>query len=721
MAQAFSFEVDAQGIAVLRMDMPGEKVNKLSRSVMVEVEDFFKRVEGDSNIRGVVLISAKEDNFIVGADINEFLEIKSSEEARLLSRKAQEALSRFEKLKTPVVAAIHGACLGGGLEVAMACHYRIASDDPKTVLGLPEVQLGIIPAAAGTQRLPRLVGVEKALDLILTGRHTRAKRARKMGLVDEIVQKDILLEVAKKAARDLAAGVLKPKRESPSGLRQFLLEKNPLGRNVVFNKAREEVLKKTHGHYPAPLKALEAIKIGVESGLEKGLEAEARFFGEAAVSEVSRQLVNLFFAINAVKKDPVIQNTEIRPKEVKRLGIVGAGFMGAGIATVAADVGVTVRLRDKDDESLGRGLKACYDYFHERARRGSIDRLEMQRKLDLISGACEYTGFSRADLVIEAVFEDLAIKQKVVQEVEAVAAADCVFASNTSALPITEIAKAARRPENVIGMHFFSPVPKMPLLEIIVTKQTSEQTVATALEFGRRLGKTTIVVNDGVGFYTSRILGPYMNEASHLLYEGAAIDDIDQAMLDFGFPVGPIALLDEVGIDVAAKVAKIMYETYGARMEPPAGWQRILEAGRFGRKNKRGFYTYDGKKQVDQTVYDLMPHGRNRKPFPREEIQQRLALAMINEAALCLEEGILRNPRDGDVGAIMGLGFPPFRGGPFRYVDAIGVQNVLDSLQKLRDRFGARFSVAQIIADMARNGEKFRVLMEPRMNADKRG
>lgn len=704
--QAFSFEVDDQGMGVLTMDLPGETVNKLSRATISQVEDFFKKAEQEEHLKAIVLISGKEDNFIAGADINEFLEIESIEEAIGLSRKVQAILDRFEKFKVPIVAAIHGACLGGGCEVALACHYRIATDDPKTVLGQPEVQLGIIPAAAGTQRLPKLVGLATGLDLILTGRTIRSERAKKMGLVDEVVHKGILLDAAKRAALDLASGRLTPKRNSVKSFSRLLLEKNPLGRRVIFSRARKDVLKKTHGHYPAPLKALEAVKAGVDS-YEKGLEVEAIYFGELAFSETARHLIKLFFSLNAVKKDPVVESRLIQPRQVKKLGIVGAGFMGSAIAVVAASSGVAVRLKDKDTASLGKGFKACYDYFQGRLKRGRIDRLEMQRRWDRISGAGDYTGFGRADLVIEAVFEDLQLKQAVLQEVEAHTRENSVIASNTSSLPITEIAKAARRPANVVGMHFFSPVDKMPLLEVIVTKRTSQQTLATALEFGRRLGKTTIVVNDGVGFYTSRILAPYINEASYLLAEGAAIEDIDRAMVEFGFPVGPIMLLDEVGIDVARDVALIMHRAYGERLAPPESLRRITQDGRLGRKNEKGFYTYNGRKRVDPTVYDLLPHGRKRVPFSRKEIQQRLALAMMNEAAFCLQEGILRNPRDGDIGAIMGLGFPPFRGGPFRCIDSIGARRILSELESLSSRLNPRFTVPQILVEMAKKGEKF--------------
>jgi 3-hydroxyacyl-CoA dehydrogenase/enoyl-CoA hydratase/3-hydroxybutyryl-CoA epimerase len=708
MTNTFSFELDSQGIGVVRIDKPGEKLNTLSISLINEVEELLNRINREPGLKAVVLISGKPDNFIAGADINDFLKFTTAEDATTMSRHGQEFVSRLAAAKAPIVAAINGPCLGGGLELALGCHYRIATDDPKTVLGLPEVQLGLLPGASGTQRLPQLVGIQAALDVILTGKNVYPKKARRIGLVDEVVGKESLLVAAKQRAWQLASGWRPQRQIGGHPLLNLLLEKNPIGRAMLFRQARKMVLKQTKGNYPAPLKALEAIRRGIATSFQNGLKIEARLFGELAVSSVARQLINLFFAITAAKKDTGVSNPHIVPREVKKLGVLGAGFMGSGIAMVAADKGIPVRMKDQDAESVGRGLKAGYEYFREKRDKRILAARQMEQRFNLISGTTEYTGFRTTDLVIEAVFEDLAVKHQVLREFEAAAREDCIFASNTSSLPITEIARAATRPENVIGMHFFSPVPKMPLLEIIVTNQTDDSVTATCVEFGKRIGKTVIVVRDGVGFYTSRILGPYMNEAAHLLADGAAIDDIDRAMVQWGFPVGPITLLDEVGIDVAAHVAKIMHGAFGDRLQAPDTMQRIIADGRYGRKNKKGFYTYDGKKKrVDESVYDLLPHGRQRKQFPFDEIQQRLGLAMINEAALCLQEGILRSPRDGDIGAIMGLGFPPFRGGPFRYVDSVGAQVIVERLESLASQLGGRLAPAEILVELAKAGRTF--------------
>jgi 3-hydroxyacyl-CoA dehydrogenase/enoyl-CoA hydratase/3-hydroxybutyryl-CoA epimerase len=667
--------------------------------MMTEFRGLLADVERRPGLRAVVLRSGKPDNFIVGADIADFGLVRSQLEGETLSRDGQAILDRLASFPLPVVAAIHGSCLGGGLEVALACRYRVATDHAKTALGLPEVMLGLIPGAGGTQRLPRLIGLARSLDLVLTGRTLKGPRARKAGLVDEVVPEPILLQTARRAALGLAEGTLRPARP---GIRPAERLLSP----VIFAKARRSVREKSGGHYPAPMKAVEAIERGTRTSLEEGQKIEGRLFGELAVSDVSRALVSVFFATQEIKKDAGYpEDTEAR--EVGKLGVLGAGLMGAGIAGAAAEAGCLVRLRDATAEAVGRGLAYVHGVLEERRRRGSLSPREVARRLDRISGTTDYTGFRRAGLVIEAVFEDLELKRRVLAETEAVVVEDCVFASNTSSLPLGEIARDAKRPERVLGMHFFSPVNRMPLLEVIVTPRTDAWATATAVQFGRRLGKHVIVVRDGPGFYTTRALGPYMNEAARLVEEGARVEDVDGALKRFGFPVGPLALLDEVGIDVGAKVAKVLSHAFGDRLAPPGSMARVLDDGRLGRKNQRGFYTYGrGEKKVDASIYALLP-GRERRPFEEREIQERLVFAFLNEAVLCLEEGILRSPRDGDVGAIFGLGFPPFLGGPFRYLDHLGARFAVQVLERLHERHGARFRPATLLADKAREGTAF--------------
>jgi 3-hydroxyacyl-CoA dehydrogenase/enoyl-CoA hydratase/3-hydroxybutyryl-CoA epimerase len=700
------------GIALVTIDLPAEPVNKVTASLRAEFGQLFGRIETDPTLRGVVLLSGKSDTWIAGADIDEFLTIVSAADAESLCRGGQALLARLDTLRIPVVAAIHGACLGAGLETALACRYRIATDHPKTVLALPEVQLGIIPGGGGTQRLPRLVGLQRALDMILTGRNIRARKALQMGLVDELVHPAILRDVALDRVRRLAAGSLEPrhapKGRGPAGL---LLEDNPLGRSLVFRKARESVMSRTHGHYPAPLAALAAVQAGYDGGPELGYRMESRAFGELAVTDVARELIFLFFATTALKKDPGVDDAALlEPREVETLGVLGAGFMGAGIASIAVQQGTAVRLKDTDLARVGKGIAAVSEVLQERLKKKRITRLEYEDQLLLAGGTVEYTGFGKCELVIEAVFEDLALKHRVLREVEPLLRMDAIYASNTSTIPIGRIAEAAQRPTRVLGMHFFSPVHKMPLLEVIATSDTDDDAIVTAVAYGKRLGKTVIVVSDGPGFYTTRILSAYMNEAGRLLDEGASIEAVDSALTAFGFPVGPITLLDEVGIDVGGKVGVVLSEAFGARMAPSESLRRVVESGRTGRKGRLGFYRYDeaGKKgEVDPSVYEVLPGGAERRELPVAEMQNRCVLAMVNEAVLCLEEGVLRSPVDGDVGAVFGLGFPPFRGGPFRYVDARGASRVLDDLDQLNQRFPGRFAPSELLVEHARAQQRF--------------
>ena len=698
------------GVAVITFDLPGEPVNKISQRVKDEFAATFERLDRDASVQAAVLISGKPDIFIAGADIEEFLLIRTAADAARLSSEGQKLLEDLEDLRFPVVAAIHGACLGGGLEAALACDYRIVSDHPKTMLGLPEVQLGLIPGAGGTQRLPRAVGLRNALDMILTGKNVRAKKAHQIGLAQEIVHPAILREVAVRRARELAAGQRKADWKKGGGAAGLLLEENPVGRAVVFRQAREQTQKKTKGHYPAPLAAIEAVQAGFSRSREDGYAEEARLFGEMAVTDVSRQLVFLFFATTALKKDPGVPEPAPEPMPVHKIGILGAGFMGAGIASVAVQQGTVVRLRDMKHEQIMKGLASVRDVVREQLVKKRITRTEFQNMMALVGGTLELSGFADVDLVIEAVFEDLSVKHQVLRDVERRIPEQAIFASNTSTIPIARIAEAAARPDRVIGMHFFSPVHKMPLLEVIRTDQTDAETVVTVVAYGKTLGKTVIVVNDGPGFYANRILSAYMNEAGKLLDEGAAIDKVDRALVEFGFPVGPITLLDEVGLDVAAKAGGVIADAFGARMAPSKSLQQVIASGRLGRKSKKGFYLYDedGKKGgVDPTIYDLLPTGAQRSDFSADEIVDRTVLAMVNEAVRTLEDDIIRSPRDGDIGAVFGIGFPPFRGGPFRYIDSMGAEEIVRRLDALNERFAPRYEPADRLREMARRKERF--------------
>jgi 3-hydroxyacyl-CoA dehydrogenase/enoyl-CoA hydratase/3-hydroxybutyryl-CoA epimerase len=699
------------GIALITFDLLGEPINKITKQVRAEFAELFDELENDGEIKAAVWRSGKADCFVAGADIEEFLEWRSPNDAMRASREGHGLLDRLERLRVPVVAAIHGACLGGGLEAALACAYRIATDDPKTVLGLPEVQLGLIPGAGGTQRLPRTVGLRNALDMILTSRNVRARKAAQIGIVHEVVHPSILLSIALRRAQELASGKLSrgksARRRKPADL---VLDDNRVGRAIVLRQARERTLAKTKGFYPAPLAAIQAVDAGYTLGRERGYEEEARLFGELATGAVARELIFLFFATTSLKKDFGVPEPAPPPLPIDKIAVLGAGFMGAGIAALAAQQKSVVRLKDADLGRIGKGLASIRQVINDRLSKKQITRQQFDDYLSLIGGTVDYSGFGDVDLVIEAVFEDLAVKHQVLRECERLIPPHAIFASNTSTIPIAKIASASQRPERVLGMHFFSPVHRMPLLEVIVTPQTEGQVITTAVQYGHTLGKTVIVVNDAPGFYVNRILSPYIVEAGRLLDSGAPVDTIDEALVRFGFPVGPITLLDEVGLDIAGKSGAVFYEAFGERMAPAHSLRKVVEAGRLGRKGGSGFYEYDaeGKKQgVDRSVYRLYGSGVMRPDVSLAEIETRCVLAMINEAVRCLEEGIIASPRDGDVGAVFGIGFPPFRGGPFRYIDALGADRVVKELEELHGRFTPRFAPAELLVAMARRGDRF--------------
>ncbi len=711
----FQLALREDGIAVVTIDLPGESQNTLKAEFIGEANALLDRLEQNPSLQGVVFISGKPGSFIAGADIRMLKACRTAAEASELSRVGQRFFDRLEHFKAPVVAAIDGACLGGGLELALACHGRVCTDHPKTALGLPEVMLGVLPGSGGTQRLPRLIGIPAALGLMLTGKQLNAQKAGRMGLVDAVTPVATLLQTAVELTRQLRENRVARRKTggllSVEGLTKLALEDNPLGRRVLFQKAREQALDKTKGHYPAPLRIIDCVETGANRGFKKGLEAEAAAFGELATTPQARQLMNLYFATTALKKDSGVADPGARPRPVRKIGVLGAGLMGAGISYVTSSKAqVSVRLKDKDAASLNRGLAHIDRLIQKRLQRRSLTTFEAGQERRRVTATLDFSGFQNVDLVVEAVFEDLELKRRMVAEVETHCPPTTLFATNTSSLPIARIAEAAQRPEHVIGLHYFSPVEKMPLLEIIATPQTALEVIATAVEFGRKQGKTVIVVRDGAGFYVNRILAPYLNEAGHLLNEGVAIDAIDRALVRFGFPVGPFALLDEVGIDVGSKVGPILHEAFGERMKPAGFADKLLADGRHGRKNKKGFYLYQsvgrGEKLVDKSVYAVLGASGD-KTMDAGEIVERCVLMMLNEAALCWDEQVIRSPRDGDIGAVFGIGFPPFLGGPFRHADSLGIAELVTKLEHYRQRLGERFRPADLLTAMVREQRSF--------------
>jgi 3-hydroxyacyl-CoA dehydrogenase/enoyl-CoA hydratase/3-hydroxybutyryl-CoA epimerase len=695
------------GIAIIWMDEQDSKINKIGPDMIDTFNPMMDALEKDPEVKAAVMISRKKD-FIAGADIEAFANVKKEGDWQPIAKKGHEILDRIAKSKKPIVAAINGACMGAGLEIALACAARVASDNPKTILSLPEVKLGLLPGGGGTQRLPRLIGIQKALDMMLTGKNVFAYPAKKMGLVDRLATKEALLDAAIALANEIAKRPLK-REDKRSGMEKFL-EGNPITKGIIFKKAKEMVDRQTNGNYPAPYEIMECVKVGMSSGEKAGYAEEVKRFEKLILTPESFQLRGIFFAMTEKKKNPLAALA----KPVDTIAMVGAGFMGAGIAQVTAAKDVRVLLKDIKQETLTQARRTVWSDIGKKVQRKAMPQLDADRLMNRINGQLDYNNFDKVDVLIEAVFEDLKVKHMVLKECEQHLSEKAIFASNTSALPISEIAKASKRPEQVIGMHYFSPVPKMPLLEIVVTDQTADWVTATCYDLGVRQGKTVIVVKDGPGFYTTRILAPLLGEALNMLEEGADALQIDKVLKKFGFPVGPITLMDEVGIDVGSHImsGELMQHFVSTRkgVKVSQAMKKMFEAGYHGRKNKKGFYQYDenGKKkrELDANVYSFFG-GNTRKKFDEKEMYERIGMSMVSEAALCLQEGIIANPLDGDVGAVFGLGFPPFRGGPFRYMDTLGAQATVDIFNQLAEKHGERFLPPQIIVDKAKTGEKF--------------
>jgi len=695
-ASAFTIERDGD-LAIVWFDLPGEKVNKFSSAVLREFSGVVDELAASPQVAKVIFASRKPGIFIAGADVSEFMSVTGADQVMAFVRLGQEVFTKLTKLPQVTVAAIDGACLGGGCEMAISCDWRVISDSPKAQIGLPEVKLGIFPAWGGTSKLPRLIGLPAALDIILNGRALDGKRAKKVGLADEVVESPLVLAVAKKFAE-------RGKRKG-GGRTKLLVEGNPLARKFIFGKARKAVLAQTHGHYPAPLTAIEVMAYGMSAGVERGMQREVEEASALVNNEVAQNLVRLFFLMEESKKDP----SSVKPQKVSYAGVLGAGVMGGGIAQIVADkTDAAIRMRDINWNAIAGGMKAASKIWKKKVERRRMTRGEMARKLARITSTTDWSGFPRADVVIEAVVESLAVKRQVLAEFEGVKKAGAIFATNTSTIPITQISAEAKHPEDVVGMHFFNPVDRMPLVEVIRGEKSSDVAMATVAALARKLGKTVVYCNDGPGFVVNRILGPYMNEAGFLLEEGNSIESLDKAMVDFGMPMGPMALLDEVGIDVASKVAKILGDAFGERLQASTVVQKLYEDGRHGKKNGKGLYVYEGgkRKGPDPAVYKVLgvrsPQAAVAKP-----VVERMVLAMVNEASLILDEKIVASAGELDLAMIMGTGFPPFRGGLLRYADALGLPYILARLDELSSSVGSRFTPNTPLKRIAEKDGKF--------------
>jgi 3-hydroxyacyl-CoA dehydrogenase/enoyl-CoA hydratase/3-hydroxybutyryl-CoA epimerase len=702
---AISLRVDDDGVAWVIFDGAG-KLNVLSTAVMRRLDDLVGEAEqgaAQGRIKAVIFRSGKDGSFIAGADISEIASITDPADGEAKARMGQSVFTRISKLDVPTIAAIDGVCLGGGTELALACDYRLASDRKETKIGLPEVMLGILPGFGGTTRLPRLVGLSNALPIILTGKPVDARKAEKIGLINERVPTPALYGRARAVAISMAKGEAQ-KSVAKRPLTSKVLD-SVVGRRVVLQQARKQVMKETRGKYPAPLRVLDIMPDILDKSVEDALAIEARGLGELVASDVSKNLIHVFRLTEAAKKPPV----EAKPRTVKHVAVLGAGVMGGGIAQLLAYRGFTVRLKDIKPEAVGLGLKHAWASFSKLVSRRRLQRRDATAMMQRISPTLDYTGFATVDLVIEAVIEKMDVKKSVLKEVEDKTPAGAVLTSNTSSLSITEMQSALARPADFCGMHFFNPVERMPLVEIIRGAQTSDETIATVYAATRKLEKTPVLVNDGAGFLVNRILAPYLNEAGWLLADGVSIEDIDKALVNFGMPMGPIRLLDEVGLDVSRHAGRSMYEAFGERLRPAPPLVALEQSQRLGKKSGVGFYTYENgrEKDVDQSVYAELGLPAPHKKLPAQDIVRRCVSAMINEAARILDDGIVSGPGDVDLGMIMGTGFPPFRGGLLRWADKLGTANLLDLLEQDRQELGERFEPAPLLRRKAASNEPF--------------
>jgi 3-hydroxyacyl-CoA dehydrogenase/enoyl-CoA hydratase/3-hydroxybutyryl-CoA epimerase len=702
-----------EDIAFIEWDLVGESANKLNSATMFRFKEVLEQT-AKSDAKAVIIISRKKSIFMAGADIEEIKSLKTKEDFANAVSQGQGIMNMIEDMNKPVIAAIHGACVGGGCELSLACDYRIATDHKSTVIGLPETKLGILPGFGGCVRLPRVVGIQASLDIILAGKTPPAKKALKIGLIDKLVYPDSLEEQAVKFAKEIIAKGAKKRRKyfQPKNMMDRFIE-SFAGKGVAFGKAKEATMKASHGHYPAPLAALDVVKktYGM-SDRTRALQIECDHFCEMAVTDVSHHLIQLFFMMEDVKKQTGVSNPDIDFDKVQRLGVLGAGTMGGGIVYVAADKGVEVRLKDINKEALAVGFNHAVALWQKKIKRRRMNQYDLKQKMAKVSGGLDYAGFKRLDLVVEAVVENMDIKKSVIAETAKNCSDDCVIVTNTSSLSVTEMASAHPNPSKFAGMHFFNPVDKMPLVEVIRGPETSDETVAAVFELSKRMGKFPVVVKDGPGFLVNRLLLPYMAEAAFLFHEGMAVDVVDEFYVkEFGMPMGPFALMDEVGLDVCIKVLKIFRQAFGERVEIAPVMEALEKSGRLGKKGKKGFYLYDEKGKrtgVDPEIYSVLGVKAPTNPHDSKVCLERGVFAMINEAALAIvEDKIVEKPQDVDLAMIMGTGFPPFRGGLLKYADTLGSEYIANQLDIYAGDFGKRLSPSEPLRSMAKTNRTF--------------
>ncbi|MSR77127.1 MAG: fatty oxidation complex subunit alpha [Candidatus Omnitrophica bacterium] len=700
MSTAWQLKIE-DGIGQLVFDHPGSEVNILTSENLRTLKEALVEIHKRNDLKALLFTSAKNRIFIAGADINEINKISTKDEAFRAAEAGKEVFQLIEDLKIPTVAVINGACLGGGYELALSCRYRVAAFSDKVKIGLPEVNLGILPGFGGSIRLPRLVGLLKALPLILAGQVVSAESALKNGMVDRLFfEKTLVTDAIRFIQGILSRG---PEKKRKKDLMTKILEDTPLGRNFVFTQARKDVLKKTKGVYPAPLEIIELIRKTYGMKSKEAFRLESEHFSHLGTTEISKNLIRLFFLSEKYKK---LRWTEadIASDSVEKCGVIGAGVMGGGIAQLVSNRSIPVRVKDLNEKAISGALKEASKIYKDALKRRKIKKHEMELKMGLISAGLTSAGLKRCNIIIEAVVEDLGIKQKVFRELSEAASQDVILASNTSSLSVTKMAEVCKFPERVVGLHFFNPVNRMPLVEVIRAAKTSDEIVERTVQFSRRLGKTVIVTADKAGFLVNRLLLPYLNEAAYLMQEGMSPERLDAIAEKFGMPMGPIELVDQVGIDVGYKVAHVLEDAFGARMKVAKILEDVKQKGLLGKKSGKGFYLYQGKKKTLNPEIKTVGGSR----VSDEDALKRMIYIMINEAARCLEEKVIDSAATVDIGMVMGTGFPPFRAGLLAYADCVGSGNILRDLERFAKEVNAdRFEPSAYLRILAQKNGKF--------------
>ncbi|NGX43071.1 MAG: Fatty acid oxidation complex subunit alpha [Chlamydiae bacterium] len=714
MSSSFKLTIDPEGIAHLVFDYPGEKINKISIPVLDELDGILEGLVDNKHIKAMLITSAKEGIFIAGADLKSFDSLfDDPDRAREMLGKGHQVFSKLEKLPFPTIAVINGVCLGGGLELALACTYRIVADHPRTSLGLPETSLGIFPGWGGTQRLPKLIGLTEGLKIILTGKPVKAMNAWKIKLADAIVpwefqeqkvEEFVRMCLTEKGRREIIS------RRKRKGMFSLLFEKNFIGRHIVYWQSKRTILKKTKGDYPAPLVALEVVKKTYGIPLEKGLKVELDMFikNMKKNSKIANYLIQIFFNSEAMKKDPGLPETKKAALPIHAVGVLGAGVMGSGISWLMSYRDIPVRMKDINWEFVGKGYEAAWDIYKTLMKIRRLKPGQANLKFHNITGTIDYTGFRHLDLIIEAAVENIDLKHKILQELEGEIRPDAIVATNTSSLTIKELATVMQHPERLIGMHFFNPPSRMPLVEIVAGEKTSPEAVATAVELCKRIKKMPIVVGDCSGFLVNRIFARGFVETMRMLDEGIDMQRIDKIFLKFGMPMAPFVLADKIGNDVNLKAFKGFESAYPDRMHVPHILDVMVEQELYGEKVRKGFYLYQKKsKKPNPKVQEIITSSEEAAKISDEEIVERVVLAMINEAARCLQEKIVTKPGYLDIAMIFGTGFPPFRGGVLRYADSLGIKNVVSKLKYFQQTQGERYSPTELLLEMDKENRGF--------------